>query len=105
VYCYTEKVPNTGERLFYNSSIFNATLHVPAASIEAYRNEEQWYFGKIVALTDSDPKPTRVIAPTTMQQSMIVEYYDMNGHRISQPQRGINIIKMSDGTTKKIVEK
>ena len=29
----------------------------------------------------------------------------LNGHRVSQPQRGLNIVKMSDGTMKKVIVK
>jgi hypothetical protein len=31
------------------------------------------------------------------------EYYDMQGRRVTNPVKGINIVKMSDGTVKKIV--
>ena len=34
-----------------------------------------------------------------------VARYDMQGRRITAPQRGINIIRMSDGTTRKVVVK
>jgi hypothetical protein len=34
-----------------------------------------------------------------------VQYYSIDGKRIATPQRGLNIIKMSDGTTKKIIAK
>ena len=102
MYCYAEQVPEIG---IYNS-YRQATLHVPAVAIDAYRNAEQWKdFGNIVALTDSDPNPTRIIAPTATLQPTIVECYDLTGRRTSQLQRGVNIIKMSDGTTKKIVVK
>ena len=30
------------------------------------------------------------------------QYYSIDGKRLSQPQRGINIVRMSDGTTKKV---
>jgi hypothetical protein len=78
---------------------------VPAASLEAYKNVEQWKnFGTIIALTDEDPKPTTDIAVTTAtQQPTIVERYTIDGKRINQPQRGLNIIRMSDGTTKKVI--
>lgn len=60
MYCYAEQVPETNNPLIFDRSNYrNATLHVPAASLEAYRNAERWKdFGKIVALTDEDPKPT-----------------------------------------------
>ena len=55
VYCYAEQVPETGKDVFVSSNYTNATLHVPAASIDAYRNAEQWKdFGNIVALPAQD---------------------------------------------------
>ncbi len=57
VYCYTQKVPLTSyiDNLF-GDNIGDATLHVPAASIEAYKRTEPWNcFGKIVALEDDTP--------------------------------------------------
>ena len=55
VYCYAEQVPETGKDVFMSSNYTNATLHVPAASIDAYSNAEQWKdFGNIVALTAHD---------------------------------------------------
>lgn len=106
VYCYAEQVPETNNAFTY-SNYTNATLHVPAISIDAYKNAEQWKdFGNIVALTDEDPKPTTAIMETTAtQQPTIVERYTIDGKRINQLQRGLNIIKMNDGTTKKVVVK
>ena len=107
VYLYAEQVPETGKDVFVDSNYKNATLHVPAASVEAYKNAEQWKdFGTIIALTDEDPKPTTDIAVTTAtQEPAIVEHYTIDGKRINQPQRGLNIIRMSDGTLKKVVVK
>ena len=102
-------MPETGKDIFVDSNYKNATLHVPAASVEAYKNKEQWKdFGYIVALTDEDPKPTTEIMMTTAAQQptvTVVECYTIDGKRISTPQRGMNIIKMSDGTVKKVVVK
>lgn len=108
LYCYAEQVPETNNPLiFAESNIRNATLHVPASSLEAYRNAEQWKdFGSIVALTDEDPKPTTDInTPPIMQMPAIVERYSIDGKRISSPQSGLNIIRMSNGTTKKVFVK
>ena len=53
VYCYAEKVPSTDNDAFYSSNYKNATLHVPAASIDSYKATKPWSgFGKIVALTE-----------------------------------------------------
>ncbi|MBO7167310.1 MAG: hypothetical protein J6V61_00995, partial [Bacteroidaceae bacterium] len=55
VYCYAESVPSTKSGAFASSNYENATLHVPAASIEQYMTTEPWSnFGSIVPLTDED---------------------------------------------------
>jgi len=54
VYCYAEQVPKTGNNTF-NYSCYQASLHVPAGSIDTYRNAEQWKnFKEIVALPAMD---------------------------------------------------
>lgn len=105
-YSYAEQVPECHWSSFSGSNRKHATLHVPAASLEAYRNAEPWKnFGSIVALNDEDPKPTMDInTPAVTQMPAIIERYSIDGKRISSPQRGLNIIRMSDGTTKKIIE-
>ena len=105
VYCYAEQIPETGNDIFGYSN-YEATLHVQEVCIDTYSNAEQWKnFANIIALTDSDPKPTGILMPTVTQNSAVINYYDLNGRRISKPQHGLNIIKISDGTTKKIVVK
>ena len=55
VYCYAEKVPSTNTDAFDGSYPENATLHVPAASVESYKATTPWSgFGNIVALTDGE---------------------------------------------------
>ena len=51
VYCYAEEVPSTDFDAFDDSNIENATLHVPASAIEAYKTTEPWSsFGTIKAI-------------------------------------------------------
>lgn len=103
VYCYAEMLQLDCD-VFGYGYYSNATLHVPEGSLDAYRNAEWWmYFGNIVALTDSDPTPTAIISPKAHRQPAITDRYDLNGRRIAQPQRGLNILRMSDGTTKKVI--
>ena len=108
VYCYAEQVPDATQHFgspVFDNAITNATLHVPAVSIEAYRNAESWKdFKEIVALTDSDPNPTGM---TNVSNNMVTSerYYSLDGKRLNQLQRGLNIIRMSDGTTRKVIVK
>ena len=54
IYCYADDVPNTDSNAFNNSSIGSATLHVPAASLEAYRTTAPWNsFGNVVPIEEN----------------------------------------------------
>ena len=92
VYCYAINVPGTESDAIYNSKY--ATLHVPEQSIDAYKAADPWKrFKNIVALKDSDPKPdvTGVNVIRSSGVKMAVSY-NLNGVRLSEPQKGINII-------------
>lgn len=53
VYCYAEEVPSAENRAFYGSYPEDATLHVPANSLEAYKTAAPWNnFGNIVVLLE-----------------------------------------------------
>ena len=61
VYCYAENVPEVAnvrsaiDAPFYRVSTSSATLHVPAASLDAYSTTSPWSgFGSIVPITDED---------------------------------------------------
>lgn len=52
VYCHAVNVP-TAYYAFYDTPLSSATLHVPAASIDNYRNTYPWrQFGTIEALEE-----------------------------------------------------
>ena len=93
IYCHAGQVPETGNNVF-GSSIVNATLHVPAASVSAYQAVEPWKnFKEIVALPEpeDDYRPfveedkvwtIKVIAngwPTTEEWT---EFYYLKGDTI-----------------------
>jgi hypothetical protein len=53
VYCKAENVPSADIYNFYNSS--NITLHIPSATLEAYKSTEPWnQFKAYVALNDGE---------------------------------------------------
>ena len=54
VYCYSEEVPSTNVWIFDGTYIENATLHVPASAIEAYKTTAPWSgFGTIKAIEET----------------------------------------------------
>lgn len=66
-------------------------------------NNNYWETTKIyktVVITSADG-----INMMMLESDYSVKIYDMSGNRIERLQRGINIIKMSDGTTRKVVIK
>ena len=65
VYCYAKKVPSTYSSAFSDVPISSATLHVPVASVDAYKATESWCdFGSIVAL-DDEPTPEGIAIDET----------------------------------------
>ncbi len=65
LYCSAEKVPYTYAGLFQDAYVEYATLHVPAASLEAYKSTAPWSsFGKIVALEGDRPETPQCETPT-----------------------------------------
>ncbi len=68
----------------------NATLHVPAASLEDYNYADPWYnFGEIVALTPEEVGVESVEAAAGQSSQKI---YSLDGKLLQKPQKGINII-------------
>ncbi len=53
LFCYSEQVPSVGEDAF--SGVSDATLHVPAGSVEKYKAASSWnQFGSIVPITETN---------------------------------------------------
>ena len=104
-YCWAENVPSTHGRLFYKTPCEFATLHVPAVSVDTYKRNDPWRnFGNIVALTDEDSQSTVIQSLKNDDTIYPVDIYSIDGIRMSQSQRGLSIIRMSDGTTKKVIK-
>ena len=81
VYCLAENVPFTQDDAFLSTPLSNATLHVPAASVEAYRSTEPWSgFKDVVALTDEE---MGIIAPLNDNGEMInAKWYTIDGRML-----------------------
>ena len=93
------------ENTFYNRVEYNhyefttTTLYVPAGTKEKYESTPAWNkFANIVEGIENAVKSVETDA-----QAEETERYNVGGQRISTPQKGLNIVKMSDGTTRKIM--
>lgn len=78
------------------------TAHVPAASLEKYKAAYIWSLFNIVALTEEELSG---INEHTIDDSKISKIYTLDGKPLSEPKKGLNIIKMSNGQTKKVIVK
>ena len=66
VYCYAEEVPTTQTNAFYNSNIENATLHVPANALNAYKTTASWSsFGKFETLETNIPVANIILSQSS----------------------------------------
>lgn len=102
IYCYNEEVPEVGLYVLASDIAKNVTLHVPANSLEKYKTASFWKeFGTIVSL----PNDNSAIENTFISPKTINNYYNIKGQKIGEPQKGINIIRTSDGNYKKILLK
>ena len=92
---------NAGSDAFYNCPLEDITLHVPTGSTDSYDHTEPWCdFGTIVV----DITPT-ALSLTRMDDATDATYYNLQGQRVTEPQRGLNIIRYSNGTSKKVLVK
>lgn len=90
--------PVCGSQALDDINKWTCVLSVPEGNTAAYQQADQW---KEFFFINDDVSGVDV--PSTKDQPRVKDCYDLNGKQISQPQRGLNIIRMSDGTTKKVV--
>ena len=103
VYCYAIRYPRVDASTFQGSYVEYVTLHVPEVSLQQYKNHAVWgEFFQIVPIDDSSAINDIY---SEGNRPEIEAIYDLNGQRQPALHRGINIIKMSDGTIKKVMVK
>ena len=78
----------------------NATLYVPVGTIEKYKATEGWKDFKNIE--EFDPSGIKKVTNDNVNSSIV---FDLNGKRLSNLRKGINIIRQSDGTVKKVIVK
>ena len=107
-FCHSTTLPNiidinhyTGLKDYiFNGSQYNATLHVPAVSVDLYKTQKPWSeFKRIVALTDEET------GITTTNNYTDSKWYKFNlgGQRTKMTKDGIYVLKNDKGLTKKII--
>ena len=97
IYVYPENLPELGIDIFTRCDAKNCTVYVPKGTYDAYKSSEFGYFEKIVEFDATD-----IDKVTTSTNAKEVSRYSVNGQRLVGPTKGLNIVKYSDGSVKKV---
>ena len=97
IYVYLEKLPELVSNVFIGCDAKNCTVYVPKGTYDAYKSSEFGYFEKIVEFD-----ATGIDKVTTSNDAKELSRYSVNGQRLAAPTKGLNIVKYSDGSVKKV---
>ena len=97
IYVYAEKVPKIYSSTFSECDTKKCTVYVPMGNHDDYRLS---YFGYFENIVEFDP--TGIDKTTTSTDVEEVSRYSVNGQRLVGPTKGLNIVKYSDGSVKKV---
>ena len=97
IYVYTEKLPKMGRDVFDGCDAKKCTVYVPKGTYDDYWISEFGYFENIVEFD-----PTGINNIITSNDAKELSRYSLNGQRLSAPTKGLNIVKYSDGSVKKV---
>ena len=98
VYVYAEKVPKIYSDVFLGVDAKKCTLYVPMGTRDDYRFSGFGYYFENIVEFDA----TGIDKTTTSTDVEEVGRYSVNGQRLSAPTKGLNIVKYSDGSVKKV---
>ena len=95
----------------YSSDIIYlaATLNVPAGTKALYSNVASWKNFMNIQEPEPEPEPEPQPEPSAINNvngnATSSTYYTVGGAQLKNAQRGLNIVRMSDGTTRKVMVK
>lgn len=98
--CYASNPPTCNSLALNDINKFSCVLSVPNGTLSAYKSAYQW---KDFFYVEEIPNDIKAIQTAPECEGKLI--YDSIGRRLSTLQRGINILRMSDGTTKKVLIK
>ncbi len=104
---YIVRITNESGNVVYEKAINAGSIVALSIDISAYakgrytvtmENSHETFYGEFDTQTTG-------IKEVNSNVTRTVQYYSIDGKRIATPQRGLNIIRTSDGKTKKVVVK
>ena len=101
--CVSHEDPNLygcDSNAFYQVDKSTCVLHVPVGCKEAYATTSPWN-----EFTNIVEEVLTGIKGVENEVKKADAYYNLQGQRMTEPQRGLNIIRYSNGTSKKVLVK
>lgn len=103
-YLIADEYEDEAETCFSPSTYLLATLQVPEGSKDDYANATNWK--NFATIADTLPKEEfNGIQSIHSFPGKTPVYYNLQGNRQNRTTKGINIIRQSDGTTRKVIVK
>lgn len=90
------------ETTFDTETVSVATLYVPQGCIEKYENADYWRYFQVIKEIGTQ---TGIDSATTSDAAKEVARYGINGQLLNGQAKGLNIVKYSDGTIKRVMVK
>ena len=96
IYSYRDIPPTCDSRVFKNVNKENCKLYVPEMSIDLYKNAYAWneFFNVETVIKD---------ILTDQDAAVNGTWFDLNGRRLDNLNRGINILRTKDGKAVKVL--
>lgn len=89
---------------FVDTDIYaTATLYVPKGKVDVYR--QTWCWDQFVTILEFDAMTVEKMEASSQAKASMEAIYDVSGRFRTHPARGLNIIRMGDGTVRKVVIK
>lgn len=88
-----------GDDAFKGCNANNCTVYVPKGTLDAYSKSKFNYFKNIVEFEATS------INKATSNGVKEISRYNSNGQQLTTPTKGINVIKYSDGSIRKVIVK
>lgn len=95
IYCYAEETPFVFDNTFGYINVAKVMLVVPDDAVDKYKTHEIWRKFWIESPTG--------ISDLNANHSTSESSYNLSGQVVNKRQKGVNIIRYSDGTSKKVL--
>lgn len=94
------KLVYTGySRLYPTFSDYSAEVHIPKGTLADYQATD---WNNFTLIDDLETGVEDVVGAAPVYA---VDYYSLDGRKLSKPQSGITVVRYSDGTTRKLISK